>query len=689
MVKNESLISTAQASVTARFKRVKNSPNKRVFFAYSMPNVTSYQVQDGQQKTVEKVPYTPEEIKARDIQIQELNSAYEQRQAPYTELDDMCYDRWYLENKKAASGYVKPRANPHEVRTNSAVVRSKSLALVSQLLEYKFEPDVEAYDESNQPDRVVGELAEDMIRKSRQIENYDAKRAFFYKELIDQGNVFVWERFCEQAGTVKEIENFDVEDLSKMKWKERIETLYSQCEAEIVPGLNVYLGNIREPDMQKQPFIGISFERTRSEVFAKYGNWERFKYVPFAIQRATDDQGTQIYADWSMIEVRQNMVEELHYFNPFTNTYQIFLNGVAMLKVGFPLQYVAGGRIKIPVIKGDSELISPNFAYCRSVASKNKFNQQVMDEFLRSMIIKTRNSYSPAMANMTGKKLTQKIFYPSTIHEGIHPEKLVPIMQPTGVTSAEFNMMQYIKGAIDDDSVSSIFQGNEAGGRTATESSLLMKQTMMKLGLLLLGVTNFEKELAWQRLFNINQNWTKPVDVQITGLKDGLMQYANVYRSETVESTFEDGRSGKRIIEFSEELPDESQVEAEEELLSSVKGEPIRKIYVDPKGLENIKHKFYIEIVPVEKQTSELRKAMFEQTALKMLELFPDTTNREFVQKQMAINSDMDPDKIIMKSPSPQMGAPMAGGEAVDQGLAGQMLPKELPRPSVNTLANA
>lgn len=198
----------------------------------------------------------------------------------------------------------------------------------------------------------------------------------------------------------------------------------------------------------------------------------------------------------------------------------------------------------------------------------------------------------------------------------------MPIIQPTGVTPAEFNMMTFIKSVVDDDSVAPIFQGNEAGGRTATESSMLMKQTMMKLGMLLLGVINFEKEMSWQRLYNIFQNWTKPVDVNIRQLKDGLMSLVNVYRRETVESTFEDGRAGKRIIEFSEELPDGSQVEAEEDLLSQLKGEPIRKIYVDPKGLENIKHKFYIEIVPVEKQTSELRKAMFEQTALKMLQVF-------------------------------------------------------------------
>lgn len=647
----------------------------------------SIQLQGSEDKTVEQVPYSDEEIKARNFQIEELNSAYDQRQTSYTELDDMSYDRWYIENKKAASGYVRPRTNPHEVRTNSAVVRSKSLALLSQLLEYKFEPDVEAYDENSQPDRVTGELSEDLIRKSRELEDYNSKRALFYKELIDQGNVFVWERFVEHAATVKNIKNMDVADLSKLKWTESVETIKRQCEAEMVSGLNVYLGNIREYDIQKQPFVGIRFERTRAESYATYGGWERWKYVPHKIQRVTSDQGARNYDDWTMIEVKQNMVEEIHDFNPCNNTYQIFLNGVAMLPVGFPLQYVAGGQVRIPVIKGNGEPISPNFAYCRSVPSKNKFNQQMMDEFLRAMIIKTRSSYNPAMANMTGKKLTQKIFYPSTIHEGIQPDKLMPILTPTGVTGPEFNMMTYLKQVIDDDSVAAIWQGQEGGQRTATEASILTKQTMMKLGVMLLGVTNFEKDLCWARLYNIFQNWTDPIDRELVQLRDGMTAYINVYRSETVESQLEDGRTGKKVIEFSEELPENGQVEAEEDLLSSLRGEPIRKIYVNPSALKNIRHKFHIEIVPSEKQTSELRKAQFEETGIKMLQLFPETTNREYIQKQMAINADLDPDKVINKQ-QPQMPLAGLGGANEQSPLAAQMQQK-LPRPSVNTLANA
>jgi hypothetical protein len=503
--------------------------------------------------------------------------------------------------------------------------------------------------------------------------------------------VFVWERFIEQAAVVKKIQNMDVTNLSKLKWKESVETINRQCVGEMVTGLNVYLGNIREYDIQKQPFVGLSFERTRSEAQAVFGEWERWKYVPYKIQRITSEQGSRPYEDWSMVEVKQNMVNEIHYMNVKQNTYQIYLNGVAMLPVGFPLQYIAGGQIRYPISKGNGEPISPNFAYCRSIPSKNKFNQQMMDEFLRAMILKTRWSYNPGLANSTGKKLTQKIFYPALIHEGIQPDKIKPIFETTGVTAPEFNMMTYLKGVIDEDSVASIWQGQEGSNRTATESQILTKQTMMKLGVALLGVTNFEKDMCWNRLYDIFQNWTDPIDTELQPMKDGLLQYVNKYRTETVESQLEDGRTGKRVIEFSENLPEASQIKAEEELLTDLRGEPIRKMYVNPVGLKNIKHKFYIEIVPSEKQTSELRKAMFEETGIKMIKMFPETTNKEFIQKQMAINADLDPDKVIIKQEQiqqPPMGQPPTGQQANDQSLLAQMQPK-MQQPSVNSLVNS
>lgn len=640
---------------------------------------------DNLQTIAKGVPYSDEELEQRSHIICELNDAYNQRQQRYTELDDMTYDQWYIENKKAASGYVKPRTNPHDVRTNSGVIREKTTSLLSNLLDYDFEPDIEAFDEYSQPDKDFSAIAEDMVKRSREIEKYDEKRPIFYKEYCDQGNLFVWERFVEMWQIEKKIKDMS-KPIDELEWDEEEVLADAFCSAEMVSGLNVFLGNIREYELKNQPYIAFRFERTRSSVKSIYGKLKNWKYVPKKIQKQTLAAENNVYEDWSMIETQQNMVEEIHYFNPWKNTYQVMLNGVMMLPKGFPLSFVSGGRIEYPISEAKGEPINVHFAYCRSIPSKNKFNQQMMDEFYRAMILKTRQSYNPPMADNTGKNVTSKIFYPGTIHKGLQVDKLRPIIESQGVTSAEFNMMQFVKGVIDDASVSPIFEGNSAQGKqTATETLEMKKQTMMKLGVTLLGIINFEKQMTWNRLYNIIQNWTEPLSEKMKVVRDQL-QKGTVYRSETVNTQFEDGQAGKRIIEFTDEVPHPDQSLAESEMLTKRRGEKIHKVYIDPKKLKEAKYKYYIEIVPGQKRTSELRKMLFEQTALKLLQMFPETANKEYIAKRMAVNADLDPDKVLIKPQ--QQGMAMPNGQSMGPGgpQSGMPLIKPPQPPSINTL---
>lgn len=650
-------------------------------------------------KSVEAVPYSDDEVAARSGIIADLNFSLQQRQQNYTELDDMTYDMWYIENKKAASGYVAPRANAYDVRTNSGVVRDKSLSLLSNLLDYNFEPDVEAYDEDGFVDREFGKLSEDMIKKSRKIDYYDRKRELIYKELCDQGNVFVWERFVVPTEIRKDLTKFDVKKISNTKWKEEVVTGQGECSSEMVSGLNVYLGNIREFYVQKQPFIGIRFERTRAEAQSIYGEWERWKYVPYKIQKVTNDQGARTYEDWSMIECKADMVEELHYFNRWTNTYQVMVNGVCMLPVGFPMSHQLG-IIDYPISKGDGEPISPHFAYCRSIPSKNKFNQQLVDEMYRAMILKTRQSYKPPMADNTGLNLTEKIFYPGTIHQNIPEDKLKPIVSTTGVTSSEMAMMNFVKQVVDEASVSPIFEGNSPQrGQPLGQTQLQQKQTMIKIGVIILGVILLEHDMAWLRLYNIARNWTGKVKSQLRELPDGTLEWQDKYRSVSMDTEMDDNSEGQRVVEFSKNIPTDSQVNAEAELLSEIRGYKIKKTYVDPDIYRKLRHKFYIEIIPEEKETSELRKTMFKQGAFMLMQAFPELVNREYIAKRIALNEKLDPDKALklQQAQQPMMGGGIqqpsqqtSGGEGMPmQGIAAQVGVKAPAQPSLNSLTNA
>jgi hypothetical protein len=618
---------------------------------------------------------TEKELKQRDEIVADLNNAYQQRVQTYTELDDMTYDEWYLSNKKASCGYIKPKTNKEDLRTVTGNTREKCNTVVTSLLRYNFDFTIEAFDENDYPDRSLGFGMEGLVRKSRKLEQpvYEEKRALFLNEFVSQGNVFLYEANVEEEVLRKKMEGREVEDVFKMKWVEKKE-MERRCEVDMIPGFNVYLGDIREYFLEKQPFIGLRREITKAQTTALYGNWARFKYVEDRKQILLD-LGGQEYNDWSMLTPQDGYDEEIRYFNVFTNTYQILVNGVPMLPEGFPLEYLLGVR-KYPLVKVNGEPISRNFAYCRGISSKNKFNQAIIDELFKQIVLKFRKSTNPPMANLTGKQLNKSIFYPGTIHQGVDPEKLRQIGENNAVTGAEFNTFELVKRAIDESSVAPILEGQRTPGeQTAKEITELKTQSLIRLGMVMVGAIQMEEQLVWLRIYNILKNWTAPIDVHLEKVKGGIKK-KEVYRSESVGRDFDDGTTGIQQIEMmGGEVPSEDRVFAEEEFLSKRKGVPIRKTYLNAKDLAELKYRFYVKVTPSEKDANELRSALFEESMMKALQLFPESINRPYVQEQWATYQKLDPQKLFIKN-APQLPPGMEGEGGIDKTVGAQMLPQ-------------
>src|SRR5690606_18688458 len=132
-------------------------------------------------------------------------------------------------------------------------------------------------------------------------------------------------------------------------------------------------------------------------------------------------------------------------------------------------------------------------------------------------------SYMPPLANNTGRVLSRKIFNAGEITNQIDPNKISPIGDNNGVSQSEFAAFEFIKNIVDQKSVSPAFAGDQTSGRqTATEILELKKQQMMKLGLVIYGIINLEKQLSWLRIYNILTNWTKKQDAKVNELTGQL-----------------------------------------------------------------------------------------------------------------------------------------------------------------------
>ena len=80
---------------------------------------------------MDNLEYSDKELVERSKIIEQLNYAFQQRTQEYTELDGMTYDQWYVANKKAASGYIRPKLNRADVRTATGTTREKCGTVVS------------------------------------------------------------------------------------------------------------------------------------------------------------------------------------------------------------------------------------------------------------------------------------------------------------------------------------------------------------------------------------------------------------------------------------------------------------------------------------------------------------------------------------------------------------------------------
>jgi len=617
-----------------------------------------------------------------------LLSAKRQRDTSYPEFDDTTYLRWREENYRARNAYLRARKNEQDTRVVTGTTREKVNTIGSFILSLNLEPDIEAYDMNDRFVQEFGLVLEDLVKKSYEVEigDWDVKEMLLVDEFLTHGDVFAEERYDQVLIPEKELTEMG-NSFDKIKWENRLDRVLGSITTQMLNGANVYLGNIREPILEKQPFIGIRRVIPRSEAVTMYGEWERWKNVPDTLIEINGSENAD-YAEWygwTLEEFKNNYTEEIRFFDPWTNSFQIILNGVMMLPVlgtvekpnCFPLSALLGESV-YPLAQGSFEK-RPDFAYSPSVPSKTKCDQAVMDEMMRAIVLKTQKSFMPPLANR-GKALSKKVFFPGTITDDVNPEHISEIGRNEGVTQSEFNTFQFLKSIVDEKTISPVMEGQAMPGKqTAREIVELKQQSMMKAGKIIIGWTSFRKKLIHLRLSNILKNWTEQEDVKLIPVEEGakaLPQYKTVSVATSIE-----GRDGRRIIKFNQNVLSDEQTMAEEELLSSMHGETVRVNYVNPDMIKALRMTYLVNMEPTQKETGVLRAAKFEELVQKSLAIFAPfgkMPNMDYAGDRMAQLNGESPERFWQQTPNPmqaqqaQMQGQMPGQEGQLQPTGGQ-----------------
>lgn len=589
----------------------------------------------------------------------QMEVARDARDQDHEEFDGMSYAAHYQQNERWANTYIQPKKNKEDTNFQSGTIRQKLFALLAAVVNLNLSGDISAFENEGLVVQSLGDAMEDIILKTNEYDGDDEKKFLRQYELLKHGTVFVEEIWDERMMKSKTLaKKFDGK-IHGVKWTEKMKKAFARPTRNIVPGINIYLGDISKYDIAQQPFIFTVDSVPYQEAKSMFGTWERWDNVPRKIQQF--DPGTQsdsLNINWRVLELQEDRVEIVRYQDKWNNEFAVILNGVLATPVGLPLPW---GYEEYNIAQQNLEPIHSKFAYGKSLVSRIRNKVALLDELMRLGVLKTQKSFMPPYLNLSGRVLSNRVLMPGKISHGLPPNSLVPISdkEAEGITNSELAMIQEIQESINSETTSPIFQGQQPqGDPTATEIIEVQRQAKMVLGLTIFAMTMLEWKLEWLRLKNLLQNWFEP-EGSVFDEARGLMK--SKYREVSVDRPVDGEGMGKRMVIPSEEIPSGKAIMQAEDALSQEQGGPVRLIFLNPEQVCSSKLVWQIVVRPKERKTTEVSKLMFRAF---MGDIAPLGPNIGYLQEKAASVWEEDPRKLFAPNPPPDpMAQPAEGAE--------------------------
>lgn len=608
--------------------------------------------------------YTPDETEYIGRILYRLMNAKIARDSVRVEFNGNTYLQWWRNNEIIANTTIIRDETNKDLAVYSGTVEQKMLTILAEINRLNLTGEVRVFDKENNELQELGMAITDIVHKTEEIEEDQEKKQIRQLELLKQGTVFIQDNWVKKWQKTKTLEKKFDGKVSGVNWTSKLEKVFDGPVRDVLYGPGVYLGNIKEFTIKNQPFIFTMKLTSYQEAKTRYGMkdkegkdvWERWKNVPRQRVQLVDTfniSNMSLGNGWSITDVDLDMVEEIHYQDQINDEYQIFLNGIPMLPIGFPLSAITpNGMFNIE--KQVLQVINPFFTYGRSFIAKTEQLSRLLDEMIRLLLIKTRKSIHPPYANISGKVISEKSLMPGAISMGIDPGALVAIGQEgQGATASEYQMLRELREDIDRVTVGPQFQG-QAGksGTTAFEVETLQKQAEKSLTLIIFAMGLLEKKVTWLRANYVMANYFEPIGTKVDDTRE---KFISIYRTLSVKTTIKDEGAGTRKIipidsaegmtseqVFNQDQYTDTPIPADgsrRRTRQELGMEPLQHLYIDLSILKNFKYIFFTEVESKPRDTSVNAKLMFREELrdLQALQQMGSTVNIEDLQNDYAL----------------------------------------------------
>ena len=629
--------------------------------------------------------YKPTDREKARIQavLKDFQTGREIQQKPYREFEDMSLiDRQSLDQSSFNGYSVSASTDPDEAWRSNAVrpiVRNRVISIAAHTTARIIYPNFFAQNESDKDDKEAAMIMRELHEWAADQAGYE--KTFLYAVIAALVNpaAIIYTEFAEYFRDIKEKNEKGV--ITK---KRVLDDVFSGFKDIIVPVDELLIGNIREHDIQKQPFLIWRRAIDYATAKVKYGDKPNFKYVKPGIQTIFDDANDGFYEAYDA-SLQDRLVEEVIEWRRDEDIRVAMVNGVLM---DDPDEPNPRKDKRYPFAKTGYELFDEGkFFYYSSLAKKLSKDEKIVNTLYRMIIDGSYLQLMPPMAHYGPEEVQSDVLVPGRTTSFSEVSRLEPISLGSNL-NAGMAALDKAEMSVTESSNDVLQAGiSPKGDQTAYETSRLEANAQVLLGMFAKMIGFLVKELGELRTSDIVQYMTVGELKELLGNGEGSQM---AYKSFLMPEKIINGKSKIRKIAFKGDLPNEitdtDYLDKSFDILDEEGGLKSDKeiCYVNPKIFRELKFKVLVRPDVVTPMSDSLKKTL-------NLELFDRAINLPFANQE-ALYKDLllgsyestrdDVDKY-MKEEQPQMtqGQPMQqmppeGGAQLSQLLGMQGKPK-------------
>jgi len=634
--------------------------------------------------------YDPSDaVKERTAEVlKDFGLADEIRNKPYPEFNfESLIDRLNLDQSSYNQFPGTRSQDPAEAWKSLAfrpIVRNKIISIAAHITASIIYPKVYAQNDRDEEDRDGAQVMRDIMEWVADKADYD--KTFLYSVIAALVNpaAVIHTEFAERYREIKVMKADGTWDV-----KEVLDELFSGFQDALVPVDELWISNMYEHNIQKQPFLIWRKVLDFATAKAKYGDRTDFKYVKPGIQYLYAEDQNLFYEQFDE-SLQGRLVEEVIYYNRSADLQIAFLNGVLLDHVDQPNPR----QDKLyPFVKGGYELFDDGrFFYYKSLAFKMANDEEVVNTAYRMVVDGTYLQIMPPAVVFGSDDINSTIIAPGVVTTLSNEDGKAAFqtIQTNNNLTAGYNLIEKVEGSLNESSADVLQSGQASGGdQTAYEISKLDQNARVMLGLFGKMIGFMVKDFGELRIGDIVQHLTvgEATDLLST---NGKMKFAKFILPEKTIN----GKTKTRRIEFDMGLPDEvtddelmnmsQEIDDEERDLD----DDVQIYKVNPTLFRKLKFKLSIQPEAITPKSDALKKALSLEAY--GLAIANPLVNVEAVTRDLlfgAFDTTKDDPERYMKKPEemqqgmPGMpgapGAPQAGGQdvmgaiAADEGQVG------------------